>query len=62
MVRKPAGHWGATLWTPLLMVVWGSDGSEERQALESNGLGSDPGYVTLGQLQDLSVPQWALSL
>ena len=39
-----------------------SDGSEGRQALELRGPGSDPDYVTLGQLQSLSVPPSALSL
>lgn len=61
-MRKPATQWGATFWTPLLVEVLGSDGSEGRQALELRGLGSDPDYVTLGQLQSLSVPPWALSL
>lgn len=45
-----------------MVEVLGSDGSEGRQALELRGLGSDPDYVTLGQLQSLSVPPWALSL
>ena len=44
------------------MEVLGSDGSEGRQALELCGLSSDPDYVTLGQLQSLSVLPWALSL
>lgn len=61
-VRKPAKQWGPTFWTPLVVEVLGSDGSEGRQALELRGLGSDPDYVTLGQLQSLSVPPWALSL
>lgn len=42
------------IWTPLLMEV-SENGGLRRQALESNGLGGDPGCSTLGQLKRPSV-------